>query len=88
MSKPLPKWLFLRYAKLWKEKKNQNFDFDEAKGLLKEKNDKTVSVILSNLRKHGWLKIQLDPNDARKRTYQLKPPKDILEEVAGGKTSK
>ncbi|MEM3700188.1 MAG: hypothetical protein QXL57_04915 [Candidatus Bathyarchaeia archaeon] len=86
MTNPLPKWLFLRYAKLWKEKKNQNFDFDEARRLLKEKDDKTVSVILSDLRKHGWLKTFLDPNDARKRTYQLKSPQDIVEEIALGDT--
>jgi hypothetical protein len=82
MPEPLPKWLFLRYAKLWKEKKNQNFDFDEARRLLKEKDDKTVSVILSDLRKHGWLETFLNPEDARKRTYRLKSPHDIVEEIA------
>jgi hypothetical protein len=81
MTEPLPKWLFLRYAKLWKEKKNQNFDFDEARRLLKEKDDKTVSVILSDLRKHGWLETFLDPEDVRKRTYRLKPPQDVIEEI-------
>jgi len=84
MSKPLPKWLFLRYAKLWKEKRNQNFDFDEAQRLLREKDDKTLSVILSDLRKHGWLEASLDPNDTRKRTYRLKPPQDVVENITRG----
>jgi hypothetical protein len=82
MATPLPKWLFVRYAKLWTKKKNQEFTFDEARRLLREKNDKTLSVILSELRKHGWLETLLDAKDARKRNYHLRPPKDIVEEIA------
>lgn len=82
MSKPLPKWLFRRYARLWKEKKSDEFDYDEARRLLKEKDDKTLSVILSELRKHGWLKATLDPSDARKRTYRLRSPQDLINEIA------
>lgn len=82
MTKPLPKWLFIRYAKLWKDKKNHEFDFVEARALLKEKDPKTLSVILSDLRRSGWLKTNLDPQDARKRTYRLRPLQDIVEEIA------
>ena len=82
MSKPLPRWLTHRYAILWKEKKSNEFEYDEARELLKEKDDKTLSVILSQLRKYGWLETTLHPSDARKRTYRLKPPQDVLEEIA------
>lgn len=82
MSKPLPKWLFRRYARLWKGKKSDEFDYDEARRLLKEKDDKTLSVILSELRKHGWLEAALNPSDARKRTYRLRPPQDVVDEIA------
>jgi hypothetical protein len=82
MVTPLPKWLFVRYAKLWAEKENREFTFDEARRLLREKNDKTLSVILSELRKHGWLETLLDAKDARKRSYHLRSPQDIIEEIA------
>lgn len=88
MSKPLPKWLTRRYALLWKEKKTNQFEFDEARELLKEKDDKTLSVILSELRKYGWLETALHPGDARKRTYRLRPPQDVLEEIARGLEAK
>lgn len=83
MAEPIPKWLFLRYVKIWAEKKNDRFDYDEVRRLLNEKDDRTLSVILSDLRKSGWLEIALDPNNARKRTYKLKHIQDIIEEIAG-----
>jgi len=82
MPQPLPRWLFRRYAKLWKERGEGKFDYDAARQTLKEKDDKTLSVILSELRKHGWLEITLDRADARKRIYQLRPPQDITKEIA------
>jgi hypothetical protein len=80
--KPLPKWLFIRYAKLWRRKKSQEFDFSEARNLLNEKDDRTLSVILSDLRKSGWLQASLGPGDARKRKYRLIPPQDAVEKIA------
>jgi hypothetical protein len=82
LAKPLPKWLFIRYAKLWAKKKNQEFTFDEAKRLLMEKNDKTLGVILSELRRHGWLETILNAQNARKRNYHLRPPQEVVEEIA------
>lgn len=40
-----------------------------------------VGVILSEMRKAGWLEIRLDPNDARKRLYKLKAPEDVVKEI-------
>lgn len=81
MAKPLPKWLMNRYASLWKAKKNNKFEYSEARNILDEKDDKTLSVILSELRKHGWLDVTLHPDNARKRTYRLKRPQDAIEEI-------
>lgn len=82
MPAALPKWLTHRYALLWKAKKNGEFDYEEAREVLKEKDDKTLSVMLSELRKYGWLNVRLHPENARKRIYQLKPPHEVLEKIA------
>ena len=82
MTKALPKWLENRYAVLWGKFRNAPFNFEEAEKLLREKDPKTLSVVLSDLRNLGWLSVELDPKTARKRLYQLKPPETALKELA------
>jgi len=72
--KPLPRWAMQRYAKLWDRFKSKEFEYEEASDVLKEKDPNLVSVVLSYLRKYGWLTIKLHPVDTRKRIYQLKSP--------------
>jgi len=43
-----------------------------------------ISIILSDLKKAGWLEVRLDPNDSRKRLYKLIGPEDALKEIAKG----
>jgi len=43
-----------------------------------------ISIILSDLKKAGWLEVRLDPNDSRKRLYKLISPEDALKEIAKG----
>jgi len=82
MTEPMAKWLTKRYAILWKELKNNRFEFDDAKKILKEDNDKRLSVILSDFRKNGWLEVKLHPESSRKRIYKLKSPEDAILEIA------
>jgi len=49
-------------------------DFDE----------RMVSVILSEMRKAGWLEMRLDPEDARRRLSKLKSPEEVVKEIAKG----
>jgi type I restriction enzyme M protein len=80
----LPKWLERRYELLWEEFREKQFDLDQAAELLKRKNkDKReeVPVFLSEIKKAGWLKAELDPKDSRKRNYILTSRKDIIEKV-------
>lgn len=79
LVKPLPKWAMQRYAKLWNRFKHKEFTYEEASNILKEKDSNLVSVILSYLRKYGWLTIKLHPVDTRKRIYQLKSPEKAVE---------
>ena len=81
MTKPLPKWLTERYSLLWKKFKEKEFDHDEAANVLKEKKERLVSVVLSDLKRHGWLTIKLHPKDSRKRIYKLKNPEEVINEI-------
>ena len=82
MTKPMPKWLTKRYAILWSKQKDGKFDFEKAKKILNESNDKRLSVILSGFRKNGWLEVELDPENARKRIYKLRSPENVILEIA------
>jgi hypothetical protein len=80
MVEPLPKWIMKAYSKLWTKFKNREFNHVEASKTLNE--DKMVSIILSELRKAGWLDIRLHPEDSRKRIYKLISPEEALKEIA------
>ncbi len=81
MTKPLPKWLMQRYSTLWRVFKGKEFGYDEAVEILKEKNEALNSIILSELKKNGWLTIKLHPDDSRKRIYTLKGPEEAVNEL-------
>lgn len=77
----LPNWLEYRHSLLWDSFNDTTFKMEEAVKVLEEKNhDKRdeVPVFLSELRKAGWLKAELDPNDARKTIYTLKSKEEII----------
>jgi hypothetical protein len=81
VTKALPKWLTERYSTLWKSLKDKEFDHNKAAEILKEKKERLVSVVLSDLKKHGWLTIKLHPEDSRKRIYKLKNPEKAIKEI-------
>lgn len=80
MATVLPKWLMRRYVKLNKKFNGNKFSFTEAQKLLNE-DGRIVGMAVSQLRKNGWLTSQPNPNDLRKRIYQLKPINDIVEDL-------
>lgn len=83
MVKLLPKWVMKRFLLLHDKVKNKKFDFEEAASILKKEigDDKPiVSLILSDLRKAGWLEIGINQQDARKREYSLKAPETVFRE--------
>ena len=77
-------WLNKRYEILWDTFQAHSFCFDDAAMVLKEKNkdsEDQINVILSELRRGGMLKVELDPADARKRIYNLISKEQILSET-------
>lgn len=81
MANPLPKWLMRRYAVLWAKLKDKKFSYEKAQKILKDKNT-VLSVVLSELKKAGWLSVDLNPKDARKRVYKLKSLDKAFKELA------
>ena len=80
----LPTWLEKRYRTLWETFHESVFRLEDASKILKEKihdNEEQINVILSELRKKGWLQVEFDPEDARKRIYKLKSSEEIISET-------
>jgi len=68
---------------LWEAFQGKSFSFEEAAALLKEKveaSEEQTNVILSELRKKGWLKAEFHPDDARKRIYTMESTDKMLSE--------
>ncbi len=67
--------------KLWDKFNDKDFSFEEAQKALKEDN-KFLSVVLSEMKKEGWLTLELDPEDARKRFYKLLSLEEVMNKTA------
>ena len=80
MVEHIPKWVMQRYSKLWSKFGEKKFSYEDAEEALKESDNRILSVFLSELKKAGWVAIELDPVDSRKRLYKLINPKKAIEE--------
>ena len=76
----LPKWVMKRFLLLQQHFKNEPFDFDKACKVLRDDDQPIVSLVLSDLRKAGWLEVNINQLDARKRDYTLKPVEQVFKE--------
>lgn len=76
MVKHLPEWIMSRYSKLWLRFKTAPFTKKEAISILPK--DSSIAVLLSELRKSGWLQIEMDKKDARKTIYSLIDPEKAI----------
>ena len=81
MAYPLPKWLMYRYVILWRAFQSAEFSHDDAAYTLQERNPMLTSVVLSGLKRAGWLMMRLDPVDSRKRLYSMKNPERAVNEL-------
>ncbi len=80
----LPAWLDKRYEILWEGFHESSFRFEDAAKTLKEKmrdDEEQINVFLSELRKKGWIGVEFDPVDARKRVYKLKSREEMISET-------
>lgn len=86
MVEPVPRWIMQRYASLWNRFKNKPFTREEAVKILKDK-EQVVSVFLSDLKKAGWIEVELSPKDTRIRFYKLKEPNEAVLEIVRSRKS-
>lgn len=73
------KWILKKYASLWHNFKQKEFKGKEAQSVMKGVSN--PSNFYSELKKAGWLTMRLDVKDSRKHIYQLKDPKEVIEEI-------
>lgn len=88
MADAIPRWLMERYAMLLRKHKDNEFTFQEAMETIKEDDKIYMSMVLSELRKAGWLTIKINPDDARKRIYKLILPQEAIEKIVALKNDK
>ena len=81
MTEPLPRWIMKRYSILWNKFRSKEFTHKQAVEALKEKDERVVSLSISDLKKYGWLKAKLDSQDSRIRIYKLKGPEEAVKEM-------
>lgn len=79
MISPIPKWVWKRYALLWRKFEDNPFTFEQAKKELKFVEGNVVSVMFNELKNAGWITVNLDEKDSRKRNYTLVNPIQIVE---------
>jgi len=80
MTEHIPEWLMIRYSKLWLKFKDKEFTKEQADKILW--GDNALAVVISDLRKAGWLEMKMDEKDARKSVYKLKNPQEnIINEI-------
>jgi type I restriction enzyme M protein len=87
----VPKWVEKRYKELWDSYQDAPFRFEGAVDVLRKKmkdSEEQVNVILSELRKGGWLNVNFDPEDARKRIYTLKSSEEVITQILSINKSK
>jgi len=80
----IPKWLEKRHKILWDAFQGSQFRFEDAANILREKmhdSESQINVFLSELRKKGWLEVEPDPGDARKKNYTLISFEEIVSET-------
>lgn len=80
----LPRWIDNRYNLFWENFGKKPFRLEDAEKVLKDNKIEYlegINALMSELKKAGWLNVELDPNDSRKRRYKLKSKEEIIGEV-------
>lgn len=82
MTKPIPSWIIERYAEIYRNVKCNEFNREEAQKLLEEvglyKNDKHTNTFFSELQKKGWIRVEKDKSDSRRRKFRLVSPENAI----------
>ena len=80
MPEILEKWIMRRHTQLWSSMKNKGFSLQEASKILQE-SPQVTAVILSRLRKAGWISAEIDAVDYRRTVYHLISPEEVINKI-------
>ncbi len=81
MAKAIPKWVQERLSRLWKKYGGGEMTYPMITKVLSIDDKSTINVFLSELRNAGWIEVQPNKDDARKKIYLLKEPNKIMMEI-------
>ncbi|KUK70876.1 MAG: hypothetical protein XE11_1467 [Methanomicrobiales archaeon 53_19] len=80
MVESIPKYLLEKFALIYAEKGVSEFRFRDAEEILGETKSYT-GQILPKLVKAGWLHKKVDPEDGRRKIYQVIDPQKTLQRL-------
>jgi DNA-binding MarR family transcriptional regulator len=81
MANTIPKWVQERYAKLWNKYQENGVTYEDIQDTLKMDDRNVISVFLNELKKAGWIDVQLSEKDSRQRVYILRTPNEVMAEI-------
>jgi len=81
MLRYLPKWILRRANALWASFASTPFTFADAQKALEKDDSRMVAVVLSELKRSGWLDANADASNGRKKLYRFTHP-ETMKEVA------
>lgn len=81
MAKSIPRWVQERFSKLWREHNSREITYEMIEKTLSLDDKNTISVFLNELKKAGWIEVNLSKEDSRKRVYLIKQPNEIMQEI-------
>ena len=70
----LPPWLGKAYARIYAEKKTEQFQFSEAASILSIYDERRLAKTLAKIKESGQLIVRRDPLDARRKLFNLIDP--------------
>ena len=81
MVEPIPKWVMVRYACLYNEFREEEFNRKKAVEVLEKEGldgTKLVNTFFSELHKSGWVKTKKDSEDKRRKIFRLVGPEKAI----------
>jgi hypothetical protein len=86
MTISIPKWVMIRYAVLYKEFKcSKIFNRGEAKKAFEKhkikSDEKMTNTFFSELNKKGWVIVNKNKDDSRKKAFRLVSPEKAIQNL-------
>lgn len=82
MVEAIPKWVMQRYSALYRKFKMKIFTREQARETLDEfkidSDERLTNTFFSELNKRGWIEIEKDEKDSRRKLFKLISPESAI----------